>query len=327
MRQRLKAVYGVEVYNPRGRILASIPEVSQCLGLMLECIDPDSRVQNSITTWRNEIPACLNSWRASAKQFAASTPNPGGLQQFLDDWAARKASNMVKWPVEWPLLDLMFTVITWFPFFQKTPEGQVYLEAMSRAIAEAGQIATYNSSVLYGTKFDDSSIREAIREIFEPIAAGEVDIDEEIMPYVPHSHFPIMTIHQAKGLEFPLVIIDVGSEYRTNHPTQRKFRYPDKGSNEHYTENHVAAFSPVGPARIQRSDQQRAFDDIRRLYYVAKSRPQNVLVLIGLTKQLGLQPKVLSIATGDLYGGGRSYYFAPSIQWAPNSPANCVALI
>lgn len=327
IRQRLKADYGVEVYNPRGRILASIPEVAQCLGLMLECIDPGGRIQNSITTWRNEIPACLNDWRASAEQFATSNPSPGGLRQFLDDWAARRANNMAKWPVEWPLLDLMFTVITWFPFFQKTPEGQVYLEAMSRSVAEAGQMATYRSSILHGTKFDDNAVREAIREIFEPIASGDVDIDEEIMPYVPHSHFPIMTIHQAKGLEFPLVIIDVGSEYRTNHPSQRKFRYPDKGSNEHYTENHVAAFSPVGPARIQRSDQQRAFDDIRRLYYVAKSRPQNILVLIGLTKQLGLKPKVLSIATGDLYGGDRNYYFAPSIQWTSSSPANFVALI
>jgi DNA helicase-2/ATP-dependent DNA helicase PcrA len=44
-----------------------------------------------------------------------------------------------------------------------------------------------------------------IRPIFEPIASGSIDIDEEIMPYVPRAFFPMMTIHRAKGLEFPIV--------------------------------------------------------------------------------------------------------------------------
>lgn len=327
IRQKMKETYGVEVYNPRGRSLATIMEVAQCLGLLLECIDPEGRIQNTITSWRQDVPNCLNGWRKIARGFALSDPPPGGLQQFLSDWAERRANNMKAWPEEWPLLELMFTVITWIPFFQVSPEGQVYLEAISRAISEAAQISTYRSSILHGTAFDNQAIHELIREVFEPIAVGDVEVDEEIMPYVPHSNFPIMTIHQAKGLEFPLVIIDAGSDYRGDYAAQRRFRYPDNGSNEHVTESHVAAFSPIGSARIQRNDRQRAFDDIRRLYYVAKSRPQNALLLIGLTKQLGPKPKVLSIATGDLYGGGRSYNYTLASEWTVNSPANFVALI
>jgi DNA helicase-2/ATP-dependent DNA helicase PcrA len=41
----------------------------------------------------------------------------------------------------------------------------------------------------------------AIRDILAPIAESSVDVDEKIMPHVPRGHLPIMTIHQAKGLE------------------------------------------------------------------------------------------------------------------------------
>ena len=330
MRQKMKDMYGVEVYNPRGRTLAAIPEVAQCLGLMLQCIDPDKRIQESITSWRNKTktPACLDGWRSAAERFAATNPNPGRLQDFLNDWAVRRPSlHMNKWPSEWPLLELMYTIIAWIPFFHNNPEGQVYLEAISRVIAEAGQISRYNSQVLYNSGNDDAPIREIIREVYEPIAEDDVEIDEEIMPYVPRSNFPIMTIHQAKGLEFPLVIVDVGSDYRGDYQAQRKFRYPEKGDDVHYTEDHIADFSPVGPARLRRGHRQRAFDDVRRLYYVAKSRPQYILMLVGMMKQLQPNTKVRSIATGDLLSGDRMYHFSPSTDWTSNSPADFIALI
>jgi DNA helicase-2/ATP-dependent DNA helicase PcrA len=234
---------------------------------------------------------------------------------------------MTNWPSEWPLLELLFTVVTWFPIFQISPEGQVYLETIARTIAEASQVSNYHSAILSGTTYDNNSVRDAIREVFEPIAEGEVEVDEEIMPYVPRAVFPIMTIHQAKGLEFPLVIVDVGSDFRTNHHTQRPFRYPSTGADVHLTEDEVANFSPVGQARQQRPALDRAFDDIRRLFFVAKSRPQHILLLVGLTSQLRQPSPVPSIATGDLNVGGRIYQFIPAPNWAPNSPANTIALI
>ncbi len=332
IRQRLMDDYGVDVFNPRGRDLAIIPEVMQCLGIMLECIDPNATIQNSIPRIRQTTINTLNAWRNAGIQFAQSNPHPNlpnanSIQQFINNWANRNAPNMNNWPSEWPLLELLFTVVAWFPIFQISPEGQVYLETLARTIAEASQVSNYRSAILSGTTYDDNSVKDAIREVFEPIAEGEVEVDEEIMPYVPRAVFPIMTIHQAKGLEFPLVIVDVGSDFRTNHHTQRPFRYPNTGADVHLTEDEVANFSPVGQARQQRPPLDRAFDDIRRLFFVAKSRPQRILFLVGLTSQLRQSSPVPSIATGDLRVGGRIYQFIPAPNWTPNSPANTIALI
>jgi DNA helicase-2/ATP-dependent DNA helicase PcrA len=325
----------VDVFNPRGRNLATIPEVMQCLGIMLECIDPGNppnRIQDTISSIRQGTRDTLDAWRTSAQQLAQSNPQPGGLQQFITDWTNRNAINMANWPSEWPLLDLLFTVITWFPIFQSSPEGQVYLETIARTMAEASQVSTYRSAILSGTAYDDNSVKDAIREVFEPIAEGEVEVDEEIMPYVPRAVFPIMTIHQAKGLEFPLVIVDVGSDFTGNWKAQRYVRFPDQVPDVHLTEDEVANFSPVGQARQRRTALDRAFDDIRRQFFVSKSRPQHILLLVGLTTQLTWKPKkqsyqVPSVATGDLRAGGRTYQFISAQNWTPNSPANTIALI
>jgi DNA helicase-2/ATP-dependent DNA helicase PcrA len=327
---------GVDVFNPRGRDFATIPEVMQCLGIMLECIDPNGRLQNSITSIKQGTRNTLNNWRTAGIQFAQSNPvpnqpNTNSLEQFITDWRNRNAQNMSQWPSEWPLLELLFTVVTWFPLFQRSPEGQIYVETIARTIVEASQVSTYRSAILSGTSYDDQSVQNAIREVFEPIAEGGVDVDEEIMPYVPRSVFPIMTIHQAKGLEFPLVIVDVGSDYATNHHTQRCFRFPDKTSDLHLTEDEIANFSPVGQARLQRAGIDRAFDDLTRKYFVAKSRPQNILILVGLRTQLTPRPpnsyQVPSVATGDLRNGGRTYQFIDAVNWTPNHPANTIILI
>src|SRR6202034_1289359 len=145
--------------------------------------------------------ATLDLWRNIGRQYAATNPQPGGLQTFVANWQTRTigaGSGMRQWPPEWPLLELLFTLITWLPEFQVEPEGQVYLEAIARTISEASQLGSFNSMIVSG-QFNIPSVKHLIRGVFEPIANGLAVVDEEIMPYVPRNYFPIMTIHQAKG--------------------------------------------------------------------------------------------------------------------------------
>ena len=323
-------VRGVRTFNPRGQSLSAVPAVQCLLGLGLECIDPNSSILNAIaaTSIAQAARGRMNAWRGVAQQFIATNPAPGGLAQFVQGWQTRTPGGTTPtWPRDWPLLELIFTLTTWFPEFQNNPEGQVYLEAIARTVSEVGQMASYGARILRGNNVHDAnSVREAIRSVFESFATESVEVDEEVMPYVPRSYFPIMTVHQAKGLEFPLVIVDVGSDYKTNHPMQRRNRCPEQGDGVHFVESDVAAQCPIGPLRTARSDLDRAWDDLRRLYFVAFSRPENVLVLAGLTSQVRTNP-VRCISTGHLSGGGSGLAFVTANQWSQASPAGTVALV
>jgi DNA helicase-2/ATP-dependent DNA helicase PcrA len=329
MRQSLQA-RGISTFNPRGQALSDIPAVQRLLGLGLECIDPNATVLGAIpaTSMSQAVRARMMAWRAAAQAFIATNPAPGGLGQFVQDWRTRTPrTGTANWPREWPLLELMFTLTTWFPEFQDNPEGQVYLEAVARTISEVGQMSSYSAQILHGNPpHDANSVQQAIRAVFESFATESVDVDEEIMPYVPRNYFPLMTVHQAKGLEFPLVIVDVGSDFRTNHHTQRRARCPDQGDSVHVVESDVAQYCPIGALRTTRSDLDRAWDDIRRLYFVAYSRPENVLLLAGLTTQIRVSP-VPCISAGNLSDGSRGLTFVPANQWSQNCPAGTVALI
>ncbi|MFM7868153.1 MAG: DNA helicase UvrD, partial [Planctomycetaceae bacterium] len=105
-------------------------------------------------------------------------------------------------------------------------------------------------------------------------------VDETLFDTQPADSLSILSIHQSKGLEFPLVIVDIGSDLANPHPSNSFRRFPDSPGTPHLQEDLLRRFSPLQqPARAGRD---RAFDDLYRQYFVAFSRPQDVLVLTGL---------------------------------------------
>ncbi len=245
---------GVRVFNPRGRSLGDIDDVQRLIGVALHCIDNNGTTMAAIPNLPNAVRARLLAWRAAAQVYLATNPHPGGLPAFVNGWRTRTSGFVNQnWPRDWPILELVFTLTTWFPALQTDPEGQVYLEAIARTISEVGQLASYRAQIRHGDAVHEAnSIRQAIWELFAPIAADDVEVDEEIMPHVPRNYFPLMTIHQAKGLEFPLVIVDVGSDFANNHHTQQRMRHPVRGDGVHLVEAEVAPYCPIGALRTGR---------------------------------------------------------------------------
>jgi len=273
----------LQIFNPRGRALRTIKSVQQLLGLLLLCLDPNEENTNQAYP-TNESRFFITEWRNAASNLINQNPSPaesGGLRGFVEQWQRVSSGHPNSaFPPDWPVLELIFKLITWIPGFQNDPEHQVWLEAITRTVSSIGMASPYGMQILQINEHRDRSRQSFIRDALLPIAENEVDVDEDIMPSVPRNHLQLMTIHQSKGLEFPLVIVDVGSHFTRNHPNQAFLRFPHNPSNvvimEDDVEPHLAT-----PLRGGRTPIDRSFDDLVRLYYVAYSRPQSVLMLVG----------------------------------------------
>ena len=101
---------------------------------------------------------------------------------------------------------------------------------------------------------------------------GEYEDETE---YAPSGCVTFSTIHQAKGMEFPIVIVDSLG----NSPRDRNNEILEEIEKKHF---HREAFEPKDSIK---------YFDFWRLYYTAFSRAQNLLVLTCVEKEgVGKQP-------------------------------------
>ncbi|MDI6723129.1 MAG: ATP-dependent helicase [Methanobacterium sp.] len=287
LREKLMEVNpAISVFNPRGQSLERIYWVSILCGLILECIDPEGLVQDNIEKLPRSAKYRFGKWREAAKKYVEENPEPAepvNLKHFVDAWKTRTPLGRRKWKRDVPLMDLVYKLVTWIPVLQDDVEGLVYLEAVTRTIAQTGFFSNYGSEIVFDEKYpelEEYSLKEAYWNIFVPIATGAIDVDEDLLETLPDDRVSFMSIHQAKGLEFPLVIVDVGSDFRQSYPAQAFKRFPEDGGKSCTLEDELRLYCPLGAP--DREGRDRAFDDLIRQYFVAFSRAQDVLLLIGL---------------------------------------------
>ncbi|MGC1122938.1 MAG: UvrD-helicase domain-containing protein [Candidatus Methanofastidiosia archaeon] len=276
----------IQVFNPRGQNLEEVLTVKILCGLLLECIDPDRCIQRALRL-PSETKKMLIEWRKTAISYMHSnqvSPTMGRLNDFIDIWQKRTTPGMKrKINMKVPLIELVYKLITWIPPMQDDIENLVYLEAIVRTINQLNLFGRYGGYIVLNSDklwLQQDSIREAIYKIFAPIAAGAVEVNEDLFETLPKNRVSCMSIHQSKGLEFPLVIVDVGSEFERDYEMQAFKRFPIKGGKTSRIEDEIRSYSDLG--RFARSDLDREFDDLIRLYFEAYSRAKDCLMLVGL---------------------------------------------
>ncbi len=283
----------IGVFNPRGQHLGRIPLIELICGLIMESIDPKSDVQKKLRVPRNAVLR-FKKWRLKALNYIEEPRNNGEVKIFMDTWkyelnGDRKIS----------VAGLISKIILLMPEI-KDDDEYVYIEVITKAITQTGLFSDFNSKIHVGEdyKINKDSVIEAIWNIFVPIALGAVNIDLDILEDIPKNKINIMSIHQAKGLEFPIVIVDVGADFKMNFAYHSFKRFPGTPGKSCTIEEKMRDFSTIG--KPSRSGLDRAFDDIIRQYFVAFTRSENILVLVGLN----------SVKNG--------YYFNGDVRYVPN---------
>ncbi len=300
------------VFNPRGEDAATVEVVERFGGLLLECLDSGGVLAGQTSGISQDALAVFTRWRDQAITFAQGSLSPPGLLAYAHGWANRDPNRKgYGWPKSTTAIELIYGLVHYLPELHDDPEGQVYLELFTRQLGACQQLGKFDGRVVTdpaNQRLSDASVKELLRDFLAPIAEGVVDVNEELMETFPRDRLSILSIHQSKGLEFPLTIVDVGSDFKDLRAPAFK-RMPTGGGPAHRMEDLLRPHSPLGvPARTQ---VDRAFDDLYRQYFVAFSRPQDVLLLVGVSPTLP-GGRVPNVATGWDRNG--------VCQWDPNRP-------
>ena len=279
----------IPVYNPRNKAFTEQEEVQGLLGAMLAVLDPGGRY--AMDPSNRGIPAEVQEVRHTFDQLAAAHV---GLQDYVNDATDSARANPGRY-FDANLQEIAYYLMSFEPFstWQHDPVRRVrmgkltaLLEAYSsmpvidtstgrpRANVSRG---TIRSSEDYPGGAQSAWLGNFYNLFLGHVLQGGFDDEEENDIIVPPNMFPIMTMHQAKGLEFPFVF--VGSLRET----------PNVGPS-HLLES-LFSTNSLNQARGANlvSDSDRAEMDLIRQFYVAYSRAKFALILVGLRSHFNQQ--------------------------------------
>jgi DNA helicase-2/ATP-dependent DNA helicase PcrA len=259
---------GIPVYSPRSDMFFERKEVKQLLGCIMFCFNQYmSDLKNNM--FRYPISKELREYYISCRAEAITLlKEDAGLKEYISNKALEIIN--LKEDTDSGLLDILYRIVSFEPFkgyLQSDLKQNVVGSRAARNLSEISRmIAKY--CFLHDMHLLTVDNKNEIAEQWFNLYLKYLYIDgigeyEDESEYAPSGCVSFMTIHQSKGLEFPVVVVgSLGSVPRKNSDALM------------YTaESRFFNRQPYEPmANIK-------FFDFWRLYYVAFSRAQNLLVL------------------------------------------------
>jgi DNA helicase-2/ATP-dependent DNA helicase PcrA len=299
----------VEVFNPRGRSLGDIEQVELFGGYVAHVIDPSGTMltDSAIGQYDAVTTDVIQRWKDAAADHHADVSTPQDLKDYVQGWFDRNSGPGKTWPPRVSILEFLNGLRHFFPFFRNDPEGLIYYEVFTSQFQACQRIGSWSADIVTDSShpnWEERAAFDLIEFMLGPIASGTVGVNEDLIESFPRNRLSVMSIHQAKGLEFPMVIVDVGSDFKINNQQQRRARAPEHGDTSHLMESLLRAHSP-GIQAPTRSEKDRAYDDLYRKFFVAFSRPEQVVLLVGLDKSRPDTGSLKNVAVGDDRHGNR----------------------
>jgi len=256
---------GIPVYAPRSDYFFKRTETKLFLGALLAMFPQYKNIRQwskdvAMDIWNYYDEECLAPFVSIMQQ-----PDNKNLLAFCRK-RAQEFSHLTA-ATDYNLTGLVYQLLQ-FPFLAQFVEH----EKTARNVAILTQLLTrfehfYNISVITPKNLE-FSLKHLFNIFFHFLKQGGINEYEDEEEYAPSGCVSFLTIHQAKGMEFPIVC--VGSLHTSPRKDYNEF---DVLLQDYYRKS---PFEPIDKIK---------YFDFRRLFYTAFSRAQNLLVLTDVEKQ------------------------------------------
>ena len=259
---------GIPVYSPRSNQFFDREEIRLMIGALIFLFPQFPEVRK----WRGD--ATLDIWayydEACVRTFITEVQKIENKP--LLEWCRRRARShrALTEGTDYAFSGLFYELLQ-FPLFSQylgdVAQGSVMDGRPARNLAIFSQLLNkfeylHRVPVLTPNNLD-GHLRRLFNQFFRFLKDGGIDEYEDASEYAPSGCVSFMTIHQSKGLEFPIVV--VGSMHSV---PRKQYSVLDELLQDNYYSKEP--FEPL---------EQTKFYDFWRLFYTAFSRAQNLLLL------------------------------------------------
>ena len=285
----------IPVYNPRAKDYLEQPEVAQCLGAFIRIIDPD--LNHIRDVWSPSIQGLVSNW---VDEYDSIVHENTELAEYVTRATGAIVEKGTSERITSATPTILYRILSHSPFvaYQENPDMDLRLSQLTRLFESF--CAQYGRELKTDTEIAGELPRRWYGGFFYGLCGYLVqkglDDDEDDEVNYPSGYFPIMTIHQAKGLEFDFVFVgNLGASVRAD--------------DAHLLERDLRLFRSATPI-VHTIDDAMWHDSIRQ-HFVAYSRAKYALILVATDSQL--RKRGHETASFGAQGGGRVRQVIPRL--------------
>jgi superfamily I DNA/RNA helicase len=258
----------IPVHNPRNKALTEQQEIQLALGALVRVLDREL-LGIETNEVRGRFLSTVEEWVDRFDEFIQTD-----MGEELAEYLAKSHESLDgRSPGEnlESMQDVFYRILSREPFSTWREENPNRANRLSRLSNLIDAFSNVYSDDLRMSRSHDGEISHGWLKSFyynflQYVANSQFDEPEDPYEQIPKGYLQVMTVHQAKGLEFPVVL--AGDLNKGGRP-----------GGTHFLEEQLSPYSELDVSGS--SKDARATNDAIRRFYVQYSRAEDALVLVG----------------------------------------------